>query len=76
VDTDKYEKAYCFARKHNITTLDSYEKSNPDGYILRKHLAKMMVNFKKSTLDDKSSISTKESCKLYNDINDVSDELK
>jgi hypothetical protein len=36
---------YEWARKYNITTMDSIKKANPEGYLRRWHLAKMVVNY-------------------------------
>jgi len=43
---------------------------------LRKHLAKMMVNFKKNVLWDVFDDNIVDSCFKYDDLDNVSDELK
>ena len=37
--------AYEWARKYNITTMDTIEEADPNGYVRRWHLAKMVVNY-------------------------------
>ena len=36
---------YNWAFSYDITTIDTFEKSNPDWYVKRWHMAKMVVNF-------------------------------
>ena len=44
VDPEVFD-AYKWARKYWITTMDTLEEADPDGYVIRWHLAKMVVNF-------------------------------
>lgn len=69
------EKAYCFARKNNITTIDGLERANATWSLIRQDLAKMMVNFSINVLDNTWTI-TQVCEQSYNDIQWVSLELK
>ena len=42
---DNEESLYEWAHSHNITTLSTVERANPDGVVIRGHLAKMLVNY-------------------------------
>ena len=42
--------AYVWAYNHSITTVKSYEESNPDWYVIRWHMAKMIVNYSVNVL--------------------------
>ena len=44
------ESVYQWAYQHNITTLPTLERANPDGVVLRWHLAKMLVNYADNVL--------------------------
>lgn len=48
--TTEDNDAYVFAKKHGITTMPTCKKANLDGLLLRKHAAKMIVNFAKNIL--------------------------
>ncbi|HBB04144.1 TPA: hypothetical protein DCZ39_04605 [Patescibacteria group bacterium] len=37
--------AYLFAFENGITTMDTIQKANMDGELIRSHMAKIMVNY-------------------------------
>ena len=41
---------YEWARENDITTMDTLEEANPDGYVTRWHMAKIVVNFVENVL--------------------------
>ena len=41
---------YEWARENDITTMNTLEEANPDGYVTRWHMAKMVVNFTENVL--------------------------
>ena len=43
--TDEELSAYEWAYKYGITTIDNIQDADPDGYVIRWHMAKMVVNF-------------------------------
>jgi hypothetical protein len=42
---DEVENAYNWAYNHEVTTMSTLQKANPDGVVKRGHMAKMVVNF-------------------------------
>ena len=48
--SEEFQKAYDFAYKNGITTMDSIDKANMDGYITRAEMAKMTTNYAKNIL--------------------------
>ena len=44
-DGDEVENAYRWAYAHEVTTMPTLQKANPDGVVKRGHMAKMVVNF-------------------------------
>jgi hypothetical protein len=42
---DEIQTAYDWAFQHNITTLQPLEKADPEGLLLRSHMAKIVVNY-------------------------------
>ena len=42
---DEEQSLYEWAYSHNITTLPTQQRANPDGVVIRGHLAKMLVNY-------------------------------
>ncbi|MDR0860695.1 MAG: hypothetical protein LBO09_07125 [Candidatus Peribacteria bacterium] len=45
IPDDEILSAYDWAFSHNITTLAPIANANPDGTVIREHLAKMVVNY-------------------------------
>ena len=77
VDPEVFD-AYKWAHQHGITTMDTLELADPDGYVVRWHLAKMVVNFAVNVLwrevpaipsechwNDKSSAWESKEIKMY-----------
>ena len=48
--SEEFQKAYDFAYKNGITTMDSIDKANMNGYITRAEMAKMISNYAKNIL--------------------------
>ena len=48
--SEEFQKAYDFAYKNGITTMDSIDKANMNGYITRAEMAKMITNYAKNIL--------------------------
>ena len=48
--SEEFQKAYDFAYKNEITTMDSIDKANMNGYITRAEMAKMISNYAKNIL--------------------------
>ncbi len=48
--SEEFQKAYDFAYKNEITTMDSIDKANMNGYITRAEMAKMITNYAKNIL--------------------------
>jgi hypothetical protein len=44
-------KAYNFAKEKNITTIQTFDKFEPEGKLIRMHLAKMISQFAIEILD-------------------------
>ena len=44
-EVDEVEEAYKWAYAHEVTTMPTLQKANPDGVVKRGHMAKMVVNF-------------------------------
>ncbi len=64
VDVDKEVfDAYKWAYKYWITTMDTEETANPDWYVVRWHLAKMVVNFSVNVLWRDMPLDTPTKCK-------------
>ena len=59
--------AYEWARKYNITTMDTVEEADPDGYVLRWHLAKMVVNYMVNVLWREVPYDIPYECVVWND---------
>lgn len=55
----EYDNAYAFAKQYSITTMSTCQKANMDGVLLRKHAAKMIVNFAKNILNRQPNTSVK-----------------
>jgi hypothetical protein len=43
--SDEEQSLYEWTFVHNITTLPTQQRANPDGVVIRGHLAKMLVNY-------------------------------
>lgn len=48
--TSEESDAYVFAREHNLTTMSTCEEAQLDQLLLRKHAAKILVNFAQTVL--------------------------
>jgi large repetitive protein len=70
------EKAYCFARKNDITTINTLLNANATWSLIRKDLAKMMVNFSRNVLWTVQNTTTSQCKNNYNDVSRVSKELR
>jgi hypothetical protein len=57
--------AYKWAYNYWITTIDTEKKANPDGYVTRWHLAKMVVNFSVNVLWKEMPVDTPSKCKWW-----------
>ena len=66
IDTEVMD-AYKWAFEHSITTMDNIEKSNPDGYLIRWHMAKMVVNFMLNVLKREMPADIPHECLVWND---------
>ena len=83
-DSDEYViepealSAYEWARKYSITTMDTIEQADPNGYVLRWHLAKMVVNYMVNVLWRSIPYDVSYDCANWNDDSSVweSDEIK
>ncbi len=73
---DEFKKAYCFARENDITTINNFIESNATWSLIRKDLAKMMVNFSRNVLWTLQNTTTSQCKNNYNDVSGVSKELR
>ena len=75
---DEVLAAYKWAYSNGITTIDSFEKADPDWYLLRWHMAKMVVNFMVNVLWFEIPDEIPEHCLAFNDDPAIweSDEIK
>ena len=64
---DEVLEAYKWAYANDITTIDSFEKADPDWYLLRWHMAKMVVNFMVNVLWFEIPDDVPEHCLSFND---------
>lgn len=69
------QQAHCFARQYDITTINDFEQAEAQWLLIRSHLAKMMVNFSVNVLGKTGSVAS-QCIDVYDDITDVSDELR
>ena len=70
--------AYEWAYKNWLTTIGNIQEADPDGYLLRWHMAKMVVNFMMNVLKIKWPTVIPDHCKNWNDDPAIweSDEIK
>ena len=70
--------AYEWARKYWITTMDTVEEADPNGYVIRWHLAKMVVNYMVNVLWRQVPYDVPYECVGWNDDPSIweSDEIK
>jgi hypothetical protein len=70
--------AYDWARKYWITTMDTAELADPDGYVIRWHLAKMVVNYMVNVLWREVPYDVPYECVAWNDDPSIweSDEIR
>ena len=64
---DEVLEAYKWAYANGITTIDSFEKADPDWYLLRWHMAKMVVNFMVNVLWFEIPDDVPDHCLSFND---------
>lgn len=68
--------AYVFARSFDITTIDICKKADMYGKLIRKDLAKMMVNFVKNTFGRTGIVVNDSKCKTFTDISHETQETQ
>lgn len=76
VYTPELNWAYEFARSFDITTIDQCSNVNMYGKLIRKDLAKMMVNFAENVFGRTWIIINDPRCELFNDISGESPQTK
>jgi len=59
--------SYIWAFENDVTTVWEFDKANPEWYVLRWHLAKMMVNFSANVLWREIPIDIPVSCEWEDD---------
>jgi hypothetical protein len=77
IDSESLD-AYEWARENWITTMNSIEWADPDGYVTRWHLAKMLVNFVTNVLWRSIPYDVSYECVNWNDNPSIweSDEIR
>ncbi len=68
--------AYAFARNFNITTIDSCTQANLYGNLIRKDLAKMMVNFAENVFGRSGTLINNPKCASFSDITNETQDTK
>ena len=68
--------AYSFARNFDITTIDQCSNVNIYGKLLRKDLAKMIVNFAENVFDRTGIVVNDSNCASFSDISNETQETQ
>jgi hypothetical protein len=72
---EKIISAYQRAYQYSITTQPVIQKADPDGLVIRSHLAKMVVNYMENVLD-RTPDTTKDCSAFAASIQSETEELK